>query len=140
MRAPLAPLLAAALTTVAATGCRTPRAAAPAPDGGQMACTMDFRSVGFVLVDGFDRPVGGARVEVRRTDGSLVETDRGIAGNGPANGRYTIADDGTRITPSGETMTVNASTNGLAVAGVYRIGNDGCHVAKLAGADTLRLR
>ena len=136
----LVPLLAAtALLT--ATGCRTPRAAAPAPgDDGQMACTMDFRSVGFVLVDGYDRPVGGARVEVRRTDGSLVETDAGIAGAGAPNGRYTIADDGTRVAPSGETMTVNATRDGQAVAGVYRIGNDGCHITKLAGADTLRLR
>ena len=137
----LAPLLLAATAALTvATGCRTPRAATAAPDAGQIACTMDFRSVGFTLVDASDRPVGGARVEVRRTDGSLVETDRGTAGSGLASGRYAIADDGTRVTASGETMTVNASTNGQAVAGVYRIGNDGCHVAKLSGADTLRLR
>ena len=135
----LAPLLAAALA-LAATGCRTPRAAAPDPDAGQRMCTMDFRSVGFTLVDAAGRPVPGARVDVRRTDGSLVETDESTTPPGGVGGRYTVADDGTRVVPSGETLTVNAARDGRAIAATYRIGHDGCHVTKISGADTLRLR
>lgn len=130
----LAPLAAA---LVLATGCATPRTAAPVDDEPR-ACTMDFRSVGFVLVDAYERPVDGARVEVRRTTGEIVTTDASLGQ--PSMGRYVIADDGTRVVPSGETMTVNASKDGRAVAGVYRLGHDGCHIEKLSGADTLRLR
>lgn len=120
-----------------ATGCASRRAATPEPPG-QRVCTMDFRSVGVTLVDGTERPVEDARVEVRRASGEIVTTD-GALGR-PSMGRYVIADDGTRVVPSGETFTVNASRDGRAVAGVYRIGHDGCHITKLSGADTLRLR
>lgn len=101
---------------------------------------MEFRAITFTLVDPFDRPVPGARVEVRRTSGDVIETDRGIPDPTMQSAVYAIADDGTRVVPSGETVTVNASKDGRAVAGVYRLGHDGCHITKLAGADTLRLR
>ena len=155
MSLPLRPLALAALVATAA-GCRTSRPAAETPPdlgSGGMACTMEFRTYGVTLVDAAGRLVPGAAVDVRRSDGSTLRCatddergclrpDAAIPSADPPEvpGPYhVIMTDGVRVAPAGETFTVNArAPGGEAVAATYRFRFDGCHVRKVAGADTLR--
>lgn len=139
---PLLPLVLSACRSA------TPPEAGEGP--GQRACTMEFRTYGTTLVDAQARPVTGARVDVRRADGTSIlcrsDDARGclrpadVTGYG-APGTYTLMTDGVQVSTAGETFAAMLTApDGRAAAGTFRFSNDGCHVRKLSGPDTLRLR
>ncbi len=121
----------------------------PTDGGGARACTMEFRTYGTRLLDAAGQPVPNATVDVKRTNGTSIlcraEGERGClpprdvtSYGGP--GLYTIISDAVTVSSAGETFTANLTApDGRAIAGTFGFSNDGCHVRKLAGPDTLRL-
>lgn len=115
------------------------------PDAGNtrpVACTMMFAMIGVRVADSALRPVSDAQVTVvrKRTGETRTLTPSGVG----ERGVYTIVDDSMReaLTAEGEPFEVTARAGGARATASYTIGlsEGGCHVAKLAGPETLVLR
>lgn len=107
-------------------------------DDERVACTQEFRTATVFVVDASDQPVTGATVRtfLVRT-GELVPVTS-IVDLMP--GSYLILDDmATSLIPSGtEQFRVTVTRGGATVEAPYVFGTEqGCHIVKVSGPDTL---
>jgi hypothetical protein len=106
-------------------------------------CTAVFEAIAATVVNGAAQPLNGLTVTdtVRRTGAVLQVSAGSVADTLPANsiGRVVIFSDAflQAVLPTGDEVIVVAAAGGRHISGPYRFGSDGCHVQKLAGADTL---
>jgi len=120
----------------------------PAEPGGDCVCTTQFVQVAITVLDAQGLPVSGLTIKVTmpRT-GQILDPSRLSQGSEP--GRYVIFNDAFKnlVAPenreSGEEIRVVGSLKDPIFDETYRIGAPGechCHVAKVSGPDTVRVR
>ena len=119
--------------------------------GDGMGCTREFATVRVRVVDAGGTPTVPTSATVTRASGqSLVcpaSDDLYKSGcvvpirNPPAGPiEIELVHDGIEVSRTGETIRVGAAAGALRGTAEVVVRNDGCHVAKVSGPDTLVLR
>lgn len=143
------------LIALLAAGCQ------PAAETPGRVCTMEFRTIGLTVVDSLNAPVAEADVDVIRTAtgrsivctgeqqyGCVVPGDgrghRAASNDGVLSvwgaGLYEVMHDGVSVRGGGEMFRVEVGKGAARASEQLLFAHDGCHVRKLSGPDTLRLR
>ena len=140
----LALLTIGAIATAVLAGCLDQ----PSGPGGDCLCTAEFVQVSITVVDEGSLPVSGVTIQVTmpRT-GQLLDSGRLLGGSEP--GRYAIFNDAFKdlVAPEnrdvGEEIRVVGSLKAPIFDETFRVGVPGecrCHVRKVSGPDTVRVR
>ncbi|RYD50843.1 MAG: hypothetical protein EOP52_12700 [Sphingobacteriales bacterium] len=103
-------------------------------------CTTDFRTVTVYLTDGSGPAHAIDSIRVLGPDGQPTRVQNTVY---PGPGHYAVAsDDWVRTDPKAAlSFRVKVFQNGQPVVDTpYQVGTDCCHVFKISGPDTIRIR
>lgn len=128
--------LFAALALALAAGCSNTQQA-----GGDVACTMEYRTVTVAVVDAAGAPLGGLTPTVRNLRTGQVLAFEGEEPYG-GEGSYLVATDDHRaaLRASGDRLQFRAEGDGVAAEAEFVVSGGPCHVAKESGPDQITAR